>query len=183
MSAVPIDQLADLTTHHIEGIAREGNTPFKVSLFSQIDGNLWSGGCPRDTAPAHFKFIFSLYPWEPYRIHEHQVILQARLFDHSELPDRGLLTMLAGAVNLARAVGPTLVHCQAGLNRSGLISALALITGGMKPAKAVALLREKRCDAVLCNRAFESFVLGFKARKVPKRPPKSDENKGGTEIE
>jgi hypothetical protein len=151
-------QLADLTTHHIEGIAREGNTPFKVSLFSQIEGNLWSGGCPRERAPEHFKFIFSLYPWEPYGIYEHQVILQARLFDHSELPDPALLQMLADSVNLARKVGPTLVHCQAGLNRSGLITGLALVRAGRTAEQAIALMREKRCAAVLCNRAFENWL-------------------------
>jgi len=172
MSAIPAEQHADLTTHHIEGIAREGNTPFKVSLFSQIEGNLWSGGCPRGQAPEHFKFIFCLYPWEPYQIHEHQVILQARLFDHAELPDRGLLTMLAGSINLARAVAPTLVHCQAGLNRSGLLSALALMLDGYTAEGAITLLREKRCEAVLCNKAFENFVHAFKTRRVQKREPK-----------
>lgn len=172
MSAVPTEQQADLTTHRIEGIAREGNKAFSVSLFSQIDGNLWSGGCPREVAPPHFKFIFCLYPWEPYGIHEHQVILQARLFDHAELPDRGLLTMLAGAVNLARTVGPTLVHCQAGLNRSGLVTGLALVLEGRSGDEAIALMREKRCDAVLCNATFESYLREFKARKQTKRAPK-----------
>lgn len=85
---------------------------------------------------------------------------------------RALLTMLAGSVNLARTVGPTLVHCQAGLNRSGLVTALALILDGMTPGEAIALLREKRCAAVLCNAAFDGFVRNFKARKKPIRAPK-----------
>lgn len=159
MSAEPLH--ADLTTHHIEGFAREGMTPFKVSLFSQIDGNLWSGGCPVDAAPAHFQFIFCLYKWEPYRIHDHQVHMQLTMFDHGEVPDRTLLTALADMVNLARATGPTLVHCQAGLNRSGLVTALALIRGGMEPQGAIDLLREKRCDAVLCNRAFADWLRNY----------------------
>jgi hypothetical protein len=29
---------------------------------------------------------------------------------------------------------------------------------GMEPAEAIALLREKRCDAVLCNSAFEQWL-------------------------
>lgn len=154
------NELADLTTHHIEGIAREGNKAFSVPLFSQIDGNLWSGGCPRDIAPAHFKFIFCLYKWEPYRIHDHQVFMTLTMFDHGTVPDRTLLNALADMVNLARATGPTLVHCQAGLNRSGLVTALALIRGGMEPEAAIAKVREQRCDAVLCNSAFESWLLG-----------------------
>lgn len=161
MSVVPADQLADLTTHHIEGIAREGNKPFSVGLFSQIDGNLWMGGCPRDYAPEHFKFIFCLYPWEPYGTHDHQVHMRLQMFDHGELPDRVLLNALADMVNLARATGPTLVHCQAGLNRSGLVTALALIRGGLPPEAAITMLREKRCDAVLCNRAFDGWLRDY----------------------
>lgn len=160
MSAVP-DQQADLTTHHIEGIAREGNKAFSVALFSQIEGNLWSGGCPRGKAPEHFQFIFCLYPWEPYALHEHQVHLQVKLFDHADLPDLALLTSIARMVNLARAVGPTLVHCQAGLNRSGLVSALALMLEGRTAEEAIWLLRTQRCDAVLCNKAFETFLVDY----------------------
>jgi protein-tyrosine phosphatase len=149
---------ADLTTHHIEGIARMGNKPFKVTLFSQIDRNLWTGGCPIVKAPEHFKFIVSLYPLEPYEIHGHQIVTQARLFDHGEMPDAEVLKVLADHVNRCVLVGPTLVHCQAGLNRSGLVAGLALIRMGMEPAEAIALLREKRCDAVLCNSAFEQWL-------------------------
>lgn len=151
---------ADLTTHHIEGIARMGNTPFKVPLFSHIDGNLWTGGCPRIKAPAHFKFIVSLYPWEPYEIHQHQCCTQAYLFDHGAIPDIELMEILAAHVNACRAAGPTLVHCQAGLNRSALVAGLALVRGGLtRPADAIRLLREKRCDAVLCNQNFEQWLL------------------------
>lgn len=150
---------ADLTTHHIEGIARMGNKPFKVELFSQIDGNLWTGGCPRDKVPEHFKFIVCLYPWEPYEVHKHQCVTQAMLFDHGEIPEIELMEILAGHINACRAWAPTLVHCQAGLNRSALVAGLALVRGGMKPQDAIALLREKRCDAVLCNEHFENWLL------------------------
>lgn len=155
--------LADLTTHHIEGIAREGMTPFKVSLFSQIDGNLWSGGCPRVSAPEHFKFIVNLYPWEPYRCHPHQALLQIQLFDSGEVPPEETLVALATTVNAFRKAGPTLVHCQAGLNRSGLVTALALILSGMEPAFAIQRMREKRCDAVLCNKAFEGWLRDYQS--------------------
>lgn len=176
MSAIPADQLADLTTHHIEGIAREGMTRFAVPLFSQIEGNLWMGGCPRERAPEHFKFIFCLYPWEPYGLHEHQLHLQVKLFDHGELPDAALLAFLADAVNMARTVGPTLVHCQAGLNRSGLLTGLALIRAGMAAPDAVALIRKQRCDAVLCNRAFADYLLAY---DEPRRRRASDVSSQG----
>lgn len=103
--------LADLTTHHIEGIAHQGNTPFQVDLFSQIEDNLWSGGVPVDTAPAHFKFIFSLYPWEFYDTHPHQIRTEVTNFDDgSNVLNKEILIYLADAINAARKIGPTLVH-------------------------------------------------------------------------
>lgn len=156
------EQLADLTSHHIEGIAREGNRPFRVTLLSHITGNLWTGGCPQHGAPKEFQFIVNLYPWETYPIHAHQIVTIARLYDHGEVPDPRILRTLAGYVNECIKVGPTLVHCQAGLNRSGLIAALALVHGGMEPSAAIALLREKRCDVVLCNQTFEKWLLAYR---------------------
>ena len=63
-----------------------------------------------------------------------------------------------GAKNACRAIGPVLVHCQAGLNRSGLVTALALMRAGRSSKDAIDLLREKRCDAVLCNPAFHMWL-------------------------
>jgi len=156
-------KLADLTSHHIEGFALHGNTPFKVPLFSHIQGNLWMGGCPVKVAPNEFEYIVnlvSLYPWwEPYAIAKFQVHTRVHLNDELEIPSEDRLYALARCVNAYRRYGPTLVHCQAGLNRSGLIAALALIESGMKAVDAIALLRKKRSPVVLCNRAFEEWLL------------------------
>jgi hypothetical protein len=153
-------QYADLTTHRIEGIAREGNTPFSVPLFSHIKGNLWMGGCPVDSVPSEFKFIVSLYPWGEYRTAAHQVLTFAYLFDSHEAIDADILAVMVAHINVCRKRALTLVHCQAGLNRSGLLTALALKAGGMSGRGAVDLLRKRRCSAVLCNRTFEAMVLG-----------------------
>lgn len=151
-------EYADLDTHHIEGIAREGNKAFSVSLFSNIGENLIVGGCPRGAAPEWIKFIISLYPWEPYETHEGQVVTKAFLYDQGGTPNGPLVDALAKHVNECRAMGPTLVHCQAGLNRSNLVAARALILAGRTPDEAINLLREKRCDAVLCNASFERWL-------------------------
>jgi protein-tyrosine phosphatase len=47
------------------------------------------------------------------------------------------------------------------LNRSALVAGMALILDGWKPADAIALLREKRSPAVLCNPAFEQWLLSY----------------------
>jgi protein tyrosine phosphatase len=52
-----------------------------------------------------------------------------------------------------------LIRCQAGANRSGLISALVLIREGMKAQEAINLLRSKRADWVLFNKSFQKFLL------------------------
>ena len=156
-----IDSLADLNTHHIEGIARMGNKTFRVPLYSHITGNLWTGGCPVEAAPQEFQFIICLYPWETYRVPENAIFTTARLYDHGEIPDVAILNALADYVGAVSKIGMTLVHCQAGLNRSALVAGLSLIRGGMKPKEAISLLREKRCDAVLCNLAFEKYLLSL----------------------
>ncbi|MFB3080537.1 MAG: dual specificity protein phosphatase family protein [Nitrosomonadaceae bacterium] len=156
-------KLADLTSHHIEGFALHGDTPFKVPLFSHIQGNLWMGGCPVKVAPNEFEYIVnlvSLYPWwEPYAIAKFQVHTRVHLNDELEIPSEDRLYALARCVNAYRRYGPTLVHCQAGLNRSGLVAALALIEEGMKAVDAITLLRNKRSPSVLCNRVFEEWLL------------------------
>ena len=156
-------KLADLTSHHIEGMSLHGDTLFKIPLFSHIEGNLWMGGCPVKVAPNEFEYIVnlvSLYPWwEPYAIAKFQVHTRVHLNDELEIPSEDRLYALARCVNAYRRYGPTLVHCQAGLNRSGLIAALALIESGMKAVDAIALLRKKRSPVVLCNRTFEEWLL------------------------
>ncbi|CAB4871704.1 unannotated protein [freshwater metagenome] len=51
-----------------------------------------------------------------------------------------------------------LVRCQAGLNRSGLVLALALMIEGYTAQDAIELLRQQRSEFVLCNRQFERWV-------------------------
>ena len=152
-------KLADLTSHHIEGMSLHGDTPFKIPLFLHIEGNLWMGGCPVKVAPEEFEYIVSLHPWESYTIAEFQVHTRASLFDKANVPNENRLYALARCVNTYKRNGVTLVHCQAGINRSGLVTALALIEEGMKAVDAITLLRSKRSPAVLCNRAFEEWLL------------------------
>lgn len=155
----------DLETHHIEGIARHGMRPFSVPLISHVSGNLYQGGCIDGVPlPSGIEHVISLYQSEAYRPHDGvKSWLSVKMFDAAELPDEQMLWTIAQHVHRCCALGPTLVHCQAGLNRSGMISALALILYGKKPEEAVAVLREARCDAVLCNPTFEEFVLNCEA--------------------
>lgn len=155
---------ADLQSHHIEGFAREGGTEhFSIPLINQVQGNLWQGGCVDGVnLQGAFKHIISLYPWERYNPGKDlDSFTEVRLYDSAQHPmDVDQLYKLADWVNVCRRKGRTLVHCQAGLNRSGLLTGLALVRSGMDPQEAIDLLRKTRgTSQVLCNHKFRSFLL------------------------
>ena len=51
-----------------------------------------------------------------------------------------------------------LIRCQAGVNRSGLVTAIVLMLQGMSADEAISLLRERRSPLVLNNPDFERFL-------------------------
>lgn len=157
---------ADFASHHIEGYARAAREAgkdghFSVPLISHIEGNLWTGGCRNGVAlPDDFAYVVSLYPWERYNLGYATGRVEVRMYDAADQA-MGQVDDIAQSVVKFVEQGKTLVHCQAGLNRSGLIAARALMLMGRTAAEAIALLREKRCDMVLCNEAFERWLLAF----------------------
>lgn len=156
---------ADLENHHIQGYAAAAQEKgeigwFEASLVSHIEDNLWTGGCyDLVPLPDDFKYVLSVYQWERYALPEGCERLEVEMYDSGNIPDEDQLHELADWVNEKRKLGKTLVHCQAGLNRSSLVTALALIKAGSTPEEAIALLREKRTPMVLCNQHFESWLL------------------------
>ena len=52
-----------------------------------------------------------------------------------------------------------LIRCQAGLNRSGLVTALILIRAGLAANKAIALIRKQRGEDALFNEEFCEWLL------------------------
>jgi protein-tyrosine phosphatase len=159
-------QQADWTTHRIEGYARaaeERGLPshFSAPLISPVVGNLWQGGCINGVElPDDFHAVVSLYPWEKYRLGPKTTRVELRWYDFAEMPDMGQLNEAVDTVHKFTQQGKTLVHCQAGLNRSGLVAALYLIRyQDFTPQDAVALLREQRSPMALCNETFERWLL------------------------
>lgn len=155
-----IDIEFDPAKQRMNGIATHGMTPFDVPFISQIEGNLWQGGCREGLIlPTFFKHVVSLYKWESYTVeHDLETSMTVKMFDSigqgfEEIDD------LAEWVNMCCDDGPTLVHCQAGLNRSSLVAGRTLTLRGWTPAQAIELLRQRRSPACLCNRAFEEWLL------------------------
>jgi hypothetical protein len=59
-----------------------------------------------------------------------------------------------------------LIRCQAGVNRSGLVTALVLMIAGYGPAEAIELIRSRRSRRVLSNRHFERWLLAHAADQL-----------------
>jgi len=158
-----IDLDVDPEARRFRGVAVHGNTPFDVPYVSRITDNLWQGGCTTGlVVPDAVSHVVSLYPWESYTA-RHELLSRTvvRQYDSLDGPDRDQLVALAQWVNVCRKSGVVLVHCQAGLNRSGLLVGLALVLDGLTPDEAIALQRERRSQAVLCNPVFESWLRAF----------------------
>lgn len=152
----------DPLVRRLNGVAAHGYTKFDMPFVTQVEGNLWHGGCESGLeAPDFFKHIVSLYPWERYIPPKGgwQTELSVVMYD-STAQGFHQIENLAAWVASCVADGPTLVHCQAGLNRSSLVVARTLIDSGYNPKDAVALMRSVRSPAVLCNPAFAEWVLG-----------------------
>lgn len=168
MSSDPtrIDIRFDPTVQRMRGVARHGNTSFDVPYISHIYGNLYQGGCADGLIlPPHIKNVISLYKWESYKItHDLDSFMEVTMYDSSdpdEMFDTEQLLALASWVNVCSQRGPTLVHCQAGLNRSSLVAALSLMLTKYTANEAIYILRKVRSAACLCNPLFEEFLLGL----------------------
>ena len=157
-----IDIAFDPQRQRMVGVSAHGLLPFDVPFVSEIADNLWLGGCEDGLVlPRFIGHLVSLYPWEQYTVkHELDSRLEIRMYDQTDQA-MDQVDAIAAWVNTCRQTAPTLVHCQAGLNRSSLVIARALILSGMPSAAAIALIREKRSPVCLSNPSFERWLRQF----------------------
>lgn len=159
---------SDFASHHIQGFARAAletgkDGTFHVPLITEILPRLYMGGCKNGARlPNGFTFVLSLYTGERYSLPADCTRAEVRMRDSDTVPDSEQLAGLASRVLTAwEAGGQVLVHCQAGLNRSGLVMALVLMRHGLPAAEAIGLLRKRRHPVVLCNQHFEAWLLAL----------------------
>ena len=119
--------------------------------------NLWMGMHPdllNETI--RVEHVVSLEPWTPPRVglKSHLVAL---MLDAEDQP-LGHVPAVAAYVVACRHDGPTYVHCQAGLNRSGVVVARALMLEGYSADRAITVLRKLRGPDVLFNEAFVRWL-------------------------
>lgn len=140
-------------------------------LWSEILPGLWMGGtADRDELaashpkahinPAHFDTVVTLYGYaKPVDWYVKE--LRLAFYDHHEVDiDPHDLRQVVNAAHRDWKLGKrVLIRCQAGWNRSGLITALVLIKDGMAPADAIELIRTQRSERALCNSSFVNWLL------------------------
>jgi len=160
-----MDAVADFSSERIEGMTAIGHMRFSAPLFTQITPFLWMGGSP-DTytppsLPPSLDAILNLYVWAKYKVPSGVEYKEETMYDTSEgSPDSGNAWALAAwAFKRVKSGRTTLIHCQAGLNRSGLITGMVMMLMGWTAEEAIAEMRKRRSNAVLINPAFEQFLL------------------------
>ena len=159
------------TAQEMKTLARPDHGHFVGdALWSEILPGLWMGGTADDDVtrhgidtpaitPAHFDTVITLYasagPVDWY-------VKEVRLgfFDHNEvdLDEHDLAHAVRAAYRDWSRGKRVLIRCQAGWNRSGLVTALVLMREGYRSFEAIELIRQMRSENALCNRSFEQFL-------------------------
>ena len=143
-----------------------------TSLYSEIIENLYMGGTDDNDVihlPANpyvkrtdlpFDSIVTMYAWArpaDWKVQEYRYgVPDARISDMD-------LSRLRQAVNWGfkqwRKGDRVLVRCQAGLNRSGLVTALILMKTGMSAEDAIRTIRKNRADIALFNEHYVKWLM------------------------
>jgi len=132
-----------------------------INRQDEIVPGLWMSGTPDKWLPdvEHFDLVVTCWKNAPTTIETPELRVH--------FPDMPMLTPKArervheAALLTATAVRDgkqVLVRCQAGMNRSGLVTGLALRELGFSGDAAVAIIRQNRWHQCLRNPAFESYV-------------------------
>jgi hypothetical protein len=130
-----------------------------VNNEDKIADNLWIGGNPVDAM--RYQYIIAVNKAPTYHIPNGTMAIVYPFDDAAWMPDLTKLHELAETVNRFTSMGPTLVHCSAGLNRSALVIALALIKRGMTPGDAIEHIRAERGADALHNETFTEWLMAL----------------------
>lgn len=152
---------SDPRIRRLDSLANHGQFRLRMPYMTQVAENLWQGGVGRwMVLPDFVDYHLSLYQWQCYEVRHD--LKESRTVEMYDSLDQGFeqIAELAEWVNERRQRGPVFVNCQAGLNRSSLVVATALISAGdvSTGQQAIDLIRARRDPACLCNPAFEQWV-------------------------
>ena len=139
-------------------------------LYSEILPNLFMGGTHDDDVifnsqeenfhKKNFDSVITMYAWaQPcdWDVQEMRYGIPDSEIHHANL--NKLFEVAYWGFNRWKQGDRLLVRCQAGLNRSGLITALILMMIGHSPENSIKLLRDKRSPVALFNKNYVSWIL------------------------
>ena len=142
------------------------------ALFNEIAPNLFMGGTDDNATidqaqklrhfegSNEFDCVVTLYAWAApanWGVEERRFGFPDANIIEEYIPT---IVELAQWAHAKWAAGKKVnIRCQAGLNRSGLVTALTLMISGLSADDAIKILRTKRSDYALCNREYEHWLL------------------------
>ena len=107
------------------------------------------------------KLDFVLTTYTKARLYHPEVQEFRYCFEDDDLSDVDTESLIA-IVNLYHSLWANnkriLVRCQAGMNRSGLLTGLILVKSGFNAVQAIELIKEKRGQKALVNRNFIKYI-------------------------
>jgi hypothetical protein len=144
---------------------------------NEIIPGIWQGSAPEPGPLVGRRFAVLVLCAEEYqpeagRFPGCKRVLRAELDDAEPTP-RELAEALRAAqhvVKYYRRGWPTLVTCAQGLNRSGLVSGLAMRRLGVPGPATVQLIRRARGEFALSNSAFRRIVEGTHLGRLAEQP-------------
>lgn len=149
-------------------------------LWSEILPNLWQGGTHDNDVigddtyakpftmqkafitPEHFDTVVTLYQYAnpvDWFVKEYRYCVYDWNIEHMDIRELHNTAKFAHAE--WKSGKKTLIRCQAGLNRSGLVMALVLMLEGYTASEAITLIRSRRAEYALFNEEFEKYLLNL----------------------
>ena len=172
------DELDAALLESLQAPAYENLHDDNKTLWSEILPNLWQGGTddydvmsmgrPVSENPfitkVHFDTVVTLYASaRPVDWFVREIRYGFWDHDMKDFNSEDLFDIVRVAHTDWKNGRRVLIRCQAGWNRSGLITALVLIREGYSARDAIDMQRKRRSEWVLCNEHFERWLLDVNA--------------------
>jgi dual specificity protein phosphatase-like protein len=140
-------------------------TPNPADSRTEIVDRLWQGGSFTQPDADEFDSVLTLWEHAP-PVPAPTVERRLHFLDSHDLPSHDTLLDATSWVieRWQTQHHRVLVRCHGGLNRSGLIIALVLMSGGSSAEDAISLIRARRSPYSLCNPAYEEYLRQIKRR-------------------
>lgn len=125
-------------------------------------GELWMGGSPYTLPKEKWNVLVSLEatpsPAILHSVRHEGIHVWHPIFDNVLVDEHAIRSISALVADRVEMGNRVLVHCSAGLNRSGLVVARSLIFMGYEPLDAISLIRAKRSPSALFNTDYENWL-------------------------